>query len=48
MELLRDGEVVAVIVSGSDPHQMLLSVAPVRAFGADRLGAADREISDCT
>jgi hypothetical protein len=45
MKLLGDREVVAVVLSGSDPHQVLLSILPVSAFRAYGLGATNSEIS---
>jgi hypothetical protein len=42
MQLLGDGEVVAVVLAGGDPPQVLVSFAPRVSLGTERLGATQR------
>jgi hypothetical protein len=46
METFGDGEVVTVVLTGGDPPQVLTRFAARAAFGADRIGAAQREVAN--
>jgi hypothetical protein len=46
METLGDGEVVSVVLTGGDPSQVLTRFAARASFGAQRIGAAQREVAD--
>jgi hypothetical protein len=42
MQALGDGEVVAVVLAGGDPSQVLVGFAPCISLGAERLCATQR------
>jgi hypothetical protein len=44
MQLLGDGKVVAIVLTGGDPSQVLMSFAPGVSLGAECLGAPQCQI----